>query len=168
MVDMLGLSIFLIGLGLIVVELSQPGYFIGVAGTVGIIVGLIQMTWPGFILGNALSPFIVVAVALASVWVSVEFYRRFAPASRAPETMSSDTLIGETGKLISGVDPDSLRGKVKISGIVWSATGDEAIEAGRLVRVVRVDGVKLIVEPLAEPSSQAADTNVPLEESEHV
>lgn len=147
MVDALGLTIFLIGILLLVIELANPGYYVGVAGTTGILVGLIQMAWPGFILGSWWSPFIVVAIAIIALLVSIEFYRRFAPAVKPPETLSSDALVGLSGKVVRAVEPNNLKGKVKVGSIVWSATGPNAVEEGADVVVTAVEGVHLIVRP---------------------
>jgi len=155
MVDPLGLTIFLIGVALLVIELANPGYYVGVAGTTGIIVGLIQMAWPTLIFNNNLGPFIVTGIALVSLVVSLEFYRRFAPAVRPPETLSSDALVGKVGQVVSAVEPNNLRGKVKVGGIVWSATSTVAIPPGEQVMVAAVDGVHLVVRPSAAAASEA-------------
>lgn len=145
-VDYLGLVILLIGIALMVAELANPGYFIGVAGTTGIVVGLIQMAWPDFF-KSAYSPFVAVGVAVLATWGSIEFYRRFAPATKVPETLSSDALIGRTGRVVTTVRPNELKGKVKIGGIEWSATSTETIPEGADVVVRKVEGVHLEVEP---------------------
>ncbi|HLE48380.1 MAG TPA: NfeD family protein [Candidatus Thermoplasmatota archaeon] len=145
MVDMLGLSIFLIGIALIVLELTQPGYFIGVVGTVGVVVGLIQMAYPGFLL-SWWSPPVSAAVALLASLAAVQFYKKFAPPARAPETLSSDGLIGKPGRVVTRVEPNNQRGKVKVGGIVWSAEAeDDTIDEGSDVVVTRVEGVHLVV-----------------------
>lgn len=155
MVDTLGLVIFLIGIALLVLELANPGYFIGAAGSTAIFVGLIQMAKPDLIFHNALGPWIVSGIGLVSLVLSVQLYRRFAPAVKPPETLSSDALVGKTGKVVKRVEPDSLAGKVRIGGIVWSATGGQAVDEGAEVVVTRVDGVHLVVEPSA-PAAGAA------------
>ena len=43
-------------------------------------------------------------------------------------------------------------GKVRIGSDVWSATSDKVIEPGNKVVVVAVEGVHLIVKPLASKS----------------
>ncbi|HLE48230.1 MAG TPA: NfeD family protein [Candidatus Thermoplasmatota archaeon] len=145
MVDMLGLSIFLVGIALIVLELTQPGYFIGVLGTTAVIVGLVQMTWADFLL-SWWSPFVATVVALAAALASVQFYKKFAPPAKAPETMSSDGLIGKGGRVVTKVETDNTKGKVKLGGIVWSAEAEtEPIDEGEEVTVTRVEGVHLVV-----------------------
>lgn len=145
-VDPLGLTIFLIGVALIVVELTIPGYFIGVGGTALVAVGLVQIAWPEFLF-SPWSPFVVVVIVPIAIIVSVQFYKRIAPPSKMPETYSSDRLVGETGKVVVDVEPDSTRGKVKIGGILWSAEAESRIPAGTMARVVRVEGVHVVVEP---------------------
>lgn len=155
MVDPLGLTIFLIGLALLIAELASPGYFLGVPGTTGVIIGLIQMAWPSFILGSWWSPIVVVIIATASFFASLEFYRRFAPPIKAPETFSSDTLVGMTGKVVKRIEPNSLSGKAKVGSIVWSATSPDAIDEGADIVVTQVDGVHLIVARTGAPPRAA-------------
>lgn len=60
-----------------------------------------------------------------------------------------DALIGEKGLTISSIKPYAV-GQVKIEGQVWSAVSEEQdaeIEANTLVKVLAVEGVKLIVSP---------------------
>lgn len=151
-VDPLGLTIFLIGVALIVIELTIPGYFIGVGGTALVAVGLVQIAWPEFLF-SPWSPFVVVVIVPFAIFVSVLFYRRIAPPDQRPETYSSDRLVGETGKVIVEVQPDSTTGKVKIGGIVWSAESDTPIPVGATARVVRVEGVHIVVEPATTEAS---------------
>ncbi|CAM3715236.1 NfeD family protein [Erysipelothrix urinaevulpis] len=59
---------------------------------------------------------------------------------------NADRLIGRTVKLHQGVTPESW-GLVKINGEEWSVASyeDSEIEAGSLVEVRAIEGVKLIV-----------------------
>lgn len=62
-----------------------------------------------------------------------------------------DALVGRTGRVETNID-DGVTGQVKVGGEVWSAIGenDTAIEAGKKIKVLRVDGSKLIVTALTE------------------
>ena len=64
------------------------------------------------------------------------------------ESTNVDALIGETGIVTEEIRPLTV-GQVKINGQVWSALGkdDETIEKDRLVKVIAIEGVKLIVIP---------------------
>ena len=62
------------------------------------------------------------------------------------ESTNVDALIGETGIVTEEIRPLTV-GQVKINGQVWSALGkdDETIEKDRLVKVISIEGVKIIV-----------------------
>lgn len=152
-VDTLGLVLFLVGLIFLILELANPGRFLGVVGTTGLVVGLVQMIWPAFLKGTGWSPFAVVGVAGLTALSSVYFYRRFAPAVQVPEVFSSEALVGSVGRVQVSIDPDSLRGRVQIGGLLWSATAPVTIEAGRDARITKVDGAHLEVEPAAQETS---------------
>ena len=64
------------------------------------------------------------------------------------ESTNVDALIGETGIVTEEIRPLTV-GQVKINGQVWSALGkdDKTIEKDRLVKVIAIEGVKLIVIP---------------------
>ena len=64
------------------------------------------------------------------------------------ESTNVDALIGETGIVTEEIRQLTV-GQVKINGQVWSALGkdDETIEKDRLVKVIAIEGVKLIVIP---------------------
>ena len=64
------------------------------------------------------------------------------------ESTNVDALIGETGIVTEEIRPLTV-GQVKINGQVWSVLGkdDETIEKDRLVKVIAIEGVKLIVIP---------------------
>lgn len=67
---------------------------------------------------------------------------------RSDEKTNVDALIGKTCVVKSGIDNIKGAGVVTLNGIEWSARsiGDLPIEEGSLVRVVKIEGVKLIVE----------------------
>jgi membrane protein implicated in regulation of membrane protease activity len=58
-----------------------------------------------------------------------------------------DAVIGSTATVISKITPDTI-GLVKIRSTDWSAVSHQTIEIGEKVRVLDVEGVKLIVEKL--------------------
>lgn len=161
MVDYLGLGIFLLGVALVVAELAAPTLFIGSLGTSAIIVGLVQMAWPDF-LKSWWSPFVATPVALTAALGSAYFWKKLAPPARAPETLASDALVGQVGKVATRVETDNLSGKVKLGGIVWSAQAVEApIPEGADVVVVRVDGVHLVVQPKTSPTAETSAPSIP-------
>ena len=66
-----------------------------------------------------------------------------------------DAVVGATGLVITPIDNVSAVGQVKLGAMTWtarSATG-EPIPQGALVKVVRIEGVKAFVEPVAEKAA---------------
>lgn len=64
------------------------------------------------------------------------------------ESTNVDALIGQTGTVILDIEPLKV-GQIKVKGQVWSSVtqGDVSLNKDRLVKVVAVEGVKLIVIP---------------------
>lgn len=66
---------------------------------------------------------------------------------------NADRLIGKEGVVLEAIDNLAAQGQVKVAGQQWSArsaTG-EAIPAGSTVTVMRIEGVRLFVQPAEEP-----------------
>ncbi len=65
----------------------------------------------------------------------------------AKEKTNIDALIGKNYKLLTEITADT-SGTVKINGVVWSCVEakSKAIEAGKCVKIVKIDGNKLVVE----------------------
>jgi membrane protein implicated in regulation of membrane protease activity len=65
---------------------------------------------------------------------------------------NADRLVGETGKVTEEIDNLNAKGLVKISGQIWTSRSleNKVIPVDTLVKVVRIDGVKLIVNKLED------------------
>lgn len=90
--------------------------------------------------------FIVSAALLACLRPMVK--KHFTPKLTATNV---DAVIGARGYVTSDIDNVSATGSVKLGAMEWtarSATG-EPIPAGTLVRVERIEGVKVFVSPAA-------------------
>lgn len=62
-----------------------------------------------------------------------------------------DDLVGKEGRITEKVDNLSQTGRMMVNGMDWSARTERdglVIEPDTIVRIVKVVGVKLIVEPL--------------------
>jgi membrane protein implicated in regulation of membrane protease activity len=147
MID-LSLLLILIGAILIVIEIATPGFFIAVPGTVLIIYGILIALFPSILL-NPYAPWILFLSSFPIGYITYLIYRKISPPS-PPVTESYEGLIGKVGVVVETVKPNSIEGKVRIDSDVWSATSSEVIEPDRKVVVVGVEGVHLIVKPLAE------------------
>ena len=66
---------------------------------------------------------------------------------------NSEELIGSVVKLTEKIDNRAAQGVATVRGMEWTAravSDDMIIEKDTLVKVVRIEGVKLIVEPVEE------------------
>ena len=60
---------------------------------------------------------------------------------------NADRAVGAEGIVIQAIDNRKAQGQVTVSGAVWTARSEseEVIPQGAQVRVLRIEGVKLIV-----------------------
>ena len=114
--------------------------------------------------GGALVAFILAAVG-ADLWIQlvaffvvsfvlIFFTRPIAVKYFNPRRTrtNSEELIGEIIKVTRRIDNRSAEGTALAKGLEWSAravSDDMIIEKDTLVKVIRIEGVKLIVEPVA-------------------
>ena len=63
-----------------------------------------------------------------------------------------DRILGEEAQVTEDIDNIQGRGAVTIGGITWSARSQngETIPTGALVKVLRIEGVKVFVEPVRD------------------
>ena len=113
--------------------------------------------------GGALVAFILAAVG-AGFWlqlvaffvvsfVLIYFTRPFAMKYLNPRRTrtNSEELIGTVVKVTERIDNRAAKGTALVKGLEWSAravSDDMIIEKDTLVKVLRIEGVKLIVEPV--------------------
>ena len=77
------------------------------------------------------------------------------------EPTNADRVIGAQAQVTEDIDNIRGRGAVIIRGMAWSARSQDgsAIPAGTMVRVLRIEGVKVFVEPTAAPVSAGEPQN---------
>ena len=138
----IGWLMIIIGLGLLIVEAAQPGFFVAVPGTILIVLGTVTLLIPE--VAQDYAPVIIVVTAIVSSVITITFYRKMAPGQK-PQTTSMDVLAGREGIVKKTILPDSISGKVEIRNQIWSATADTMIEAGKKVIVIGSEGVHVKV-----------------------
>jgi membrane protein implicated in regulation of membrane protease activity len=104
----------------------------------------VEVQWIVFLVGGAL------LFAAALKWL-----RRFVDDNDTPPGVGANRLIGMTGIVTESITPDDVArgGRVSIASEVWGAEvrSGSRIERGSKVRVVDVEGTRVIVEVM-EPS----------------
>lgn len=69
------------------------------------------------------------------------------------EATNADRVIGAQAQVTEDIDNIHGKGAVIIRGMAWSARSEDGgpITAGTMVKVLRIEGVKVFVEPIAAP-----------------
>ncbi len=107
-----------------------------------------------FILAAGGAGFWLQLVAFCVVsFVLINFTRPFAMKYLNPRRTrtNSEELIGTVVKVTERIDNRAAKGTALVKGLEWSAravSDDMIIEKDTLVKVLRIEGVKLIVEPV--------------------
>ena len=110
---------------------------------------------------------LIVSFFVESVWVQLAVFlavslvcllslRPLAKKYMDPRRVATnaDRAVGAEGVVTEAIDNLKAQGQVRVDGAPWTArTEPDAppIPAGTAVRVLRIEGVKLIVAPLADP-----------------
>ena len=94
--------------------------------------------------------FVVSIVALASLRPLVKKY-----ITPKLEKTNVDAILGSTGKVLAPIDNILAQGRVKLGGMEWTArsTNGQPIAEGVIVKVDRIEGVKVFVTPVKEAVS---------------
>ena len=127
------------GIVLMLLELAVPAFFIIWFGIGAILVGLVMVIAPALSLTAQIVLWTVASVAMTVVWFRI--FRTDRHATRSGQTGS---VIGEIGLLATAVapfQPGQVRFQKPVLGAEqWECRADEDIGAGERVRVVAVEG----------------------------
>jgi membrane-bound serine protease (ClpP class) len=146
-VNTAGLLLVLFGLALLVLELKVPSFgVLGIGGTISLLFGSLMLTRqvPGVRVGYS----IIVPTVLALAGIVLVLGRLALVAQRAPSVTGAEGLVGEEGRTLTSIAPDGM-GQVGVHGEIWRATSGAPIDAGARVRVAAVNGLTILVEPVA-------------------
>ena len=109
-----------------------------------------------YTLGASLTVQIIVfvAVSLLTLVIARPYLRRFTKTKVQPTNL--DMCIGQQALVTERISNLDGTGQAKIRGTIWTARSSDGsvIEPGALVKVLSIEGVKLIVEPAA-PQTEA-------------
>ncbi|MGB9978400.1 NfeD family protein [Methanobacterium sp.] len=141
---MIGLEIWvLIAAICFIGELITAGFFIlwfGVGASAAAV-----LNYLGFSETTQFIAFILVSIILLAL--SRPFAKRITQGMPNKKA-TSDRLIGEKGVVIEDISPKN-GGVVRISGDTWRAISDQDIKEGNYVLVEKIEGIKLVVKPVA-------------------
>ena len=145
-VETIAIILVVLGLILLIIEAMTPGFFAVIPGAILVVVGVIGYFVDGFFESGYLILTIIVVTVIVSA-ATIKLYQILAKPE-PPVTTVTESMVGRTGKVIVRIDPDNIKGKVKIASDVWSATADSFIEVDTEVIVYAGEGVHLKVRPV--------------------
>ncbi len=140
-VNLAGLALTLLGLGLMVTEAFVPSFgALGLGGIAAFVLGaMLTFDTPGYRLAWP----VVLGATAVSVALLVMVLAMLVRARRLPPATGDPGLIGAEGKVITWSGGE---GEVMALGERWRARADAPLSAGQTVRVVAREGLTLKVE----------------------
>jgi membrane-bound serine protease (ClpP class) len=145
-VNLAGLFLIALAMAFFILEAKMPSHgVLGLGGVVSMFLGAI------FLIRSPLTPGgVSIRVALAATLpfaVLVIFLMRLVLRSRKwKSTTGKEELIGAEGVVINPL-PSGAEGMIRVHGEHWRAESVQPVPEGKTVRILRVDGLKLYVEP---------------------
>jgi membrane-bound serine protease (ClpP class) len=143
-VNYAGLGLMLLGIALIVAEAFAPSFgALGLGGIIAFVIGsiiLLDTDVPGFEIARSLIGGIAATGAIVALFIATYFAR----ARKRPVITGVDQLLHEPA---IAIDDFERAGRVRIRGEIWNAIASSPVKIGQRLRVTRVDGLTLQVEP---------------------
>lgn len=147
-INIAGLILILLAFLLFIVDLKAVTHGVLTTG------GIVAMTLGGLLLINTgfLSEAVNIPLLLLTVAVIAGIFlfilRKVIEARRRPYAAGEESMLGTIGTVREPLDPD---GMVFVEGALWQATSNAGpLPAGAQVRVVAMQGLRLLVAPVAE------------------
>ena len=90
---------------------------------------------------------VFIVVSIISLLITKPIVKKIRTRKITPTNL--DRVIGKEGLVTKEISKNSF-GEVKIGGCIWTATSKEKIEKDTQVKVLQIEGVKLVVEKIKE------------------
>jgi len=148
----IGISLVIVGIILLAFELVHPGALLLIPGSILLVAGFLYLFLPNVLLDSYIGPIAIIVVAIVAALVEIPYYRWIAP-NHWPLSTTSGGLVGAEAIVIVPIEPNSLKGKVRVRSEVWSARASQPIPEGARVRVVHGEGVSVTVVPIEPPKA---------------
>jgi membrane-bound serine protease (ClpP class) len=138
-----GAALVVVGIGLMLAEVHIGAFgALGVGGIAAFMIGALMM-FPARTPGFELSGAVVTVAAIASALLIVGALGALLHSRKKPVVTGSEALIGAKGEAVFW---DGEEGRVRVHGEIWRARADAPLKAGTPVKVVRRDGLVLLVQ----------------------
>jgi membrane-bound serine protease (ClpP class) len=151
-VNIAGVLLILIAVTLFVLEAKYTSHGVLLAG------GVIAMIFGAiFLIRSPLTPGgvsfgMAATVTLPFAALSVFLMRLVLRSRKWKQAAGAEEMLGEQGIATNGLK-SGIEGMIRIHGETWRAITDEDVAAGEAVRVRKIEGLKLYVEPAKTQSA---------------
>jgi membrane-bound serine protease (ClpP class) len=146
-VNYAGLALIALGVLLIVAESFVPSFgTLGLGGIVAFVIGsvmLLDNEVPGFDIAWQM----IAGMAFAGSLLLLGIVTFAVRSRRRPVVSGHEGLLLERAEAVEAFDG---RGLVRVQGVLWNAVTPVPVQAGQRLRIVRVDGLTLQVEPATD------------------
>ena len=131
--------------GFLIAEASCPFHLVSIWFAIGsLVAGIVALLHGG--IGLQIALFLVVSCGLLICMLPL--VKKFIKPNIVKTNVES--VIGTEGYVTEAIDNIAATGQVKLGGMYWTARSEHGknIEAGKLVKVERIEGVKVFVSPV--------------------
>lgn len=150
-VNFVGAALLLLGLGLMVAEAFMPSFGVlgigGIAAFIGGALMLVDADTPGL----AVSWQLVVPLAVVSTLLVIAIGSFAVRARRRPPAAGVEAMLGDRVEALEDIEHE---GWVRAAGERWHARTAVPLARGASARIVAVEGLTLVVEPVGEGGRQ--------------
>ncbi|MCB1745597.1 MAG: nodulation protein NfeD [Gammaproteobacteria bacterium] len=151
-VDYVGLALLLLGVAFMVGELFVPSFgALGVGGVIAFAVGSVMLFDTETEQFRVSLP-LVAALTLLSAGFFFIAVRALVKARRGPVVSGQEQLVASSG---TALEDFAAHGQVRVHGEIWNARTSAPVRTGQRVRVIAMDGLTLVIEPI-EPGPEVS------------
>jgi membrane-bound serine protease (ClpP class) len=146
-VNLAGLLLILLALAFFILEAKYTSHGVLAAG------GIISMLLGAMFLirspitGGGVSLSVAVAATLPFAVLTIVLMRLVLRSRKWKQATGKEELVGQQGIAESALGA-GMEGMIRVHGELWQAVSSQPVAAGKPVRVVSVEGLKLAVEPV--------------------
>lgn len=148
-INVAGILLILFATLLFILEIKVASYgILTIGGIVSMLLGSLMLfkSTPSLSIHLPLS--LILAVTLATSAFFIFAILMALRTHRQKVTTGKEGIVNEIGIAVTNIDPE---GEVRIHGEYWKAYSDQKIKKNDKVKVIDVDGLKLIVEKQSNP-----------------
>ncbi|HXS27477.1 MAG TPA: nodulation protein NfeD [Steroidobacteraceae bacterium] len=152
-VNFAGLALVALGIGMIIGEFFFPTYgSLGIGGLIAFVVGSIILFDTDVNELHLALP-VIAGVATAGGLILIGLVYLTSRSMRRPVVTGKEAMVGALAEAFEDFEQ---HGRVRFGGELWNAYTSRPVRAGETVRIVKIEGLQLWVEPGATPGLEPA------------